>query len=173
MDQSYLLLPRIGQGGKRLRPIADLFWRKVDKSGDCWLWTGSQCARGYGHMAVTLSEGRRFLPSHRLAYILCHGTIPDGLWVLHNCPNGDNPRCCNPAHLYLGTPRDNTQDAIRKGRWCRGAASPNAKLRPAQVIEIRRRHAEEGCSMPALAAQYGVSDSLIFAIVHRQSWKHI
>jgi hypothetical protein len=103
------------------------FWPKVDKSGGpnaCWPWLGvrmPQTATGsddYGRFALA---GRR-VPAHRFAYEVAVGPIPEGLRVLHSC---DNPPCCNPAHLSLGTDLDNMRDKIAKGRanWPYGTRS--------------------------------------------------
>lgn len=93
------------------RPIAERFWEKVRKgdAGDCWEWTANRHQFGYGMFAV------RNVPTTamRVAWELTYGPIPSGLHVCHHC---DNPPCCNPAHLFLGTAKDNLGDAARKGR---------------------------------------------------------
>jgi HNH endonuclease len=76
----------------------------------CWEWQRQRNWGGYGRL--TLPNQRKIL-AHRLAWELEFGPIPDGLWVLHRC---DNPPCCNPAHLFLGTTLDNTRDMDAKGR---------------------------------------------------------
>lgn len=90
-------------------PLADRFWRFVEKSGGCWLWLGSRIPAGYGHIKVS---GRTVM-AHRVAFELTHGPIEDGLWVLHRC---DNPSCVNPAHLYTGDRAQNMKDAHERGR---------------------------------------------------------
>lgn len=86
------------------------FWSKVNKTeGGCWEWTGSLQTQGYGNIEI---KGKRLLP-HRIAYVLHKGEIPQGLSVCHHC---DNPKCCNPEHLFLGTAADNMNDASQKGR---------------------------------------------------------
>jgi hypothetical protein len=92
------------------------FWRLVDKraSGDCWPWKGGASSEGYGRFK---RDGRLAL-AHRVAYADGNGGIPEGpgyhgFVVMHSC---DNPTCCNPAHLSLGTARDNARDMARKGR---------------------------------------------------------
>lgn len=99
------------------------FWSRVDKSaGDdgCWLWTAAR-TRGYGKININgLAGGRKGVPqwTHRVAWILTNG--PTDLCVLHAC---DNPPCCNPAHLFLGTRQDNAADRDAKGRTFNGNAA--------------------------------------------------
>jgi HNH endonuclease len=102
--------------------IADRFWKKVEKSDGCWLWIGTLHSKGYGWMKFTLSRStagkkRKFVVrAHRLSWLLHFGEIPAGLGVLHAC---DKRRCVNPAHLFLGTDKDNWEDAKAKGRRAR------------------------------------------------------
>lgn len=156
---------------RRKRTVEERFWEKVDKSGDCWPWTGSHDPRGYGHFQPV--DGKS-VGAHRFAYILTFGPIPPGLFVCHHC---DNPICVNPVHLFLGSPKDNTQDSLRKGRLSphtpgtfRGAASAKAKLTEAQVLEILRRGSEP---LKVLAREFGVTACNIWAIRHRKSWRHL
>lgn len=94
------------------RPVEVRFWEKVVKGPGCWSWTSSTSEKGgYGF----LSDRGEKVYAHRLSWELHRGPIPVGLWVLHSC---DNPPCCNPEHLFLGTRTDNMQDAARKGRCC-------------------------------------------------------
>jgi hypothetical protein len=78
-------------------PLEERFWSKVRKTESCWLWTGA----GGGHYGRLVRGGRLDL-SHRVSWELHNGPIPDGLFVLHNCPGGDTPACVNPDHLWLG-----------------------------------------------------------------------
>jgi hypothetical protein len=81
---------------------------------DCWLWHGSIDGE---YPAITLrnrkDEKQVRIKAHRMSYLLYVGPIPGGLYCLHIC---DEPRCCNPAHLFLGTIKDNTEDMVGKGR---------------------------------------------------------
>lgn len=83
----------------------------VDRKGpdECWEWKGHRGNAGYG---VAYCQGLQ-LRAHRVAYMVAKGDVPEGVLVLHTC---DNPPCCNPAHLRLGTYLDNNEDAINKGR---------------------------------------------------------
>ena len=88
----------------------DRFWSKVDIKGDdeCWEWKNGK-SQGYG---IFRYDGRA-QKSSRVAYILTHGPIAKDLHVCHSC---DNPPCCNPKHLWLGTNQDNISDKMEKNR---------------------------------------------------------
>lgn len=93
-----------------LLTIEERFWSKVNITDllSCWEWTGFK-NKGYGQLEFRGKTQR----AHRVVWMLIYGEIPDGLCVLHHC---DNPSCCNPAHLFLGTMLDNNRDMIKKGR---------------------------------------------------------
>lgn len=86
------------------------FWSKVDvkSESDCWNWKKAIDTPGYGAFKIN----KKKMNSHRVAWILTHGDIPNGLLVCHKC---DNRLCCNPSHLFLGTYTDNNRDMITKG----------------------------------------------------------
>ena len=153
------------------------FWNKVSTSqpSDCWEWTAYRNPRGYGKIGI--SGVVHF--AHRVAWELTNGTIPDGMRVLHSC---DNPPCCNPGHLHLGTQADNVQEMwdrsrhgpkrIRPGHKCRGEAHHSARLTEADVRTIRAL-ADDGIPNAEIARRYGVSTASIWAIVQRKKWKHV
>ena len=85
------------------------FWKKVQKTENCWIWTGSLNHGGYGRF------GFHRLLTHRISWTIHNGEIPRGLCVLHDCPGGDNRKCVNPDHLWLGTLQDNNADRHEKG----------------------------------------------------------
>lgn len=156
----------------RARPESERFWEKVDRRGpnECWEWRASCFSSGYGQFAV--GDERRPVTSHRVAWMQTHGPIPAGIFVCHRC---DNRKCCNPAHLFLGTPAENTADMKRKGR----AAGPSPgeghhsnKLTANDVRAIRRR-AQDGEAQRALASEFGVGEAQISRIIHRRQWAHI
>ena len=91
----------------------------VQTEAGCWEWQLGKDSVGYGRMKVSTGsrESYRNVSSHRYAFELWQGAIPQGLNVLHKC---DNRACCNPEHLFLGTQRDNMHDMHRKGRGPRG-----------------------------------------------------
>lgn len=145
------------------------FWSSLERSSGCWLWTGHRLPKGYGRIKVN----KRRLLTHRLAWELTHGAIPDGLYVLHNCPNGDNPACCNPAHLFLGTKGENNTDRACKGRNgdFRGERHPCRKLSADDVRWMRFARLMYGTPYKSLAAAWGVNFWTVRRIVTGRSWK--
>ncbi len=142
--------------------VSDRFWSRVDKSGDCWLWTGSLHDWGYGQFLLV---DKRFY-AHRLAWALFHGAIPPGIMVCHRC---DVPRCVRPDHLFLGTPKQNSEDMVRKGRGRPGMVGK--KLDQERASEIRCRYAAGGVSQAELAREFGVSGNTVWRIVRGYIWK--
>lgn len=142
-----LLQPASGSRRRKRNSAFSLeaeFWAHVDRTGDCWLWTGKTLKRnGYGYLWHP-EEGRT-IHAHRVSWLVHHGAIPDRLHVLHRC---DVPVCLNPAHLFLGTQLDNMRDMAAKGR-----RSPDAHTRKgvkftdahraALSAAQRRRHAKK------------------------------
>lgn len=146
-----------------IRSVDD-FWSRVDVGEDssCWNWLGAKADRGYGFYAPMPGV---LLRAHRVAYALNNGGIDDELFVCHKC---DNPSCCNPNHLFLGTPKDNMGDMISKGRKVvqRGEQNHYSKLKAQQVVQIfvdPRTNKE-------IAEDYGISRSLASMIRRRSLW---
>lgn len=78
-------------------------------TNECWEWNGHRSTSGYGYKCIR----RKLTMTHRLAFAWANGPIPPGMFVLHKC---DNPPCCNPDHLYLGTAKDNARDMYARKR---------------------------------------------------------
>jgi hypothetical protein len=92
---------------------SERFWAKVRKSSGCWEWVGARFDSGYGAFKRRVDGEWKQQRAHRVAYELAVRPIPNGMLVCHRC---DNPPCCNPLHLFLGSGTDNQQDMIQKGR---------------------------------------------------------
>jgi hypothetical protein len=136
----------------------DWFMAHVKRSDGCWEWVGWRDSKGYGGIVI---KGKK-VGAHRQSWELFVGTIPAGLFVLHQC---DNPPCVRPEHLFLGTHRDNMDDMIRKRR-------AGNKLSADQVMAIKHQ-LELGLSLSELGRQYQVHRQTIWQIKHGKSWKYI
>jgi hypothetical protein len=146
---------------------------KSDDPAGCWLWTAYRDDKGYGRITHRTDGVMVLHIVPRLSWELHNGPIPDGLWVLHNCPGGDDPACCRPSHLFLGTALDNQLDCAAKGRKPVGEQCIGAKLTEERVIEVRRRLAEGVETHDALAIEFGVARQTISDIVNGRKWKHV
>lgn len=91
-------------------PLEELLKRVKQQPSGCWEWTRFKDNEGYGQ----IDWGAEKWGASRWAYLVINGDFPRELYVLHKC---DNPSCCNPDHLFLGTQKDNIQDAISKRRF--------------------------------------------------------
>lgn len=147
-------------------PLLTRFWSKVDVGyGDqCWPWTAAVRRPDEGYGAFYLD--RRHQPASRIAWQLTYGT--PSLQVLHRC---DNPKCCNPAHLFLGTNQDNNADKVAKNRHAHGEKAGTSKLKAEEVLAIRAlngKHTHE-----VLAAMFGITKGYVGEICRRESWRHL
>jgi len=147
------------------------FWDKVDqrRPNDCWEWKASVTkSNGYGQFGID----RRTVGAHRVAYFLGTGEQPTGLHVLHQC---DNKRCCNPAHLFLGTQQDNSDDYAAKGFGPNlghdqvGQRNGNARLTENEVRAIRASDDIQRI----IAARYGITQVMVSRIKLRKAWRQV
>lgn len=135
------------------------FWDKVavkDQDG-CWEWVAAKYKSGRGQFNF---NGKRSALAHRVAYELTYGEIPSGMCVCHRC---DNPSCCNPNHLFLGTQLDNMADMWEKGRGNRkkGLGNKLFVLRESDIKEVKVLFYSEGLSQRSIGRKYNVSNHVI------------
>lgn len=155
------------------------FWSNITKTASgCWIWRGTITGRGYG----SVKYGVKTHSTHRMAYSLINGTIPDGMQVCHKC---DIPACINPEHLFLGTASDNQQDSVRKGRkpsiigeknpmyGVQGEAHPSHKLTADEVREMRLLYATGEFTQKELAKRFRTTQINVSVITLRKTWNHI
>ena len=147
-----------------VEPVANRFWKFVNKSPNCWEWTGCRDEHGYGSLYVSSYRNER---AHRFSWILHNGPVPDDLHVLHHC---DNPPCIRPDHLFLGDRTTNAHDRHIKGRSrggsLAGELNGNAGLTNAQAEDIRKDHR----SSYVIARQYGIGKTTVNNIRSGRTW---
>lgn len=162
------------RGGRPVQPPESRFWLysgTADRSlHHCWLWTGALSRGDEGYPVLGVSG--RSVRASRWSYEHFCGPIPLGRLVRHRCPNGPDIRCVNPAHLDIGTHRDNMQDRDDDGRTARGERGGRARLTTDAVRAIRLRCAD-GESSVRLAVEFGVGYTTIRAIVNHRLWLHV
>ncbi len=148
--------------------LEERFWEKVDKKadGECWNWLASKNQEGYGQFKI---DGK-MIKAHRVVYELVNGKIENDLFVLHKC---DNPMCCNPKHLYLGTQQDNMTDMVNNNRHAKlkGENHGRAILTLKQVNEIRELYRSRKCNQKQLSLMYNIYQGNISDIINNKTWK--
>lgn len=161
--------------------LEDRFWARVEKNGPvpphrpelgpCWIWTGT-LSKGYGVIARG-KRGEGHVITSRLSWEMVNGAIPDDLLVCHAC---DNPPCCRPSHLFLGTDYDNARDRDSKGRQIvpirRGTRNAAATITEAEVRQIRNA-VSNGQKRREVARDFGVSYAIVCRIVSGETWSHV
>jgi hypothetical protein len=145
------------------KPTAVRFWRRVEKTEGCWLWTGGRHRNGYGKFGLVRRGHQSTVGTHIVAYELHYGPIPEGLCVLHTC---DTRLCVRPDHLFLGTKADNNADMAIKERG-------TSRLTAEQVKQIRTRYAQGGVTMKELGKEYGVNRSTVGYIIRREHRSYV
>ncbi len=149
----------------------DRFWSKVEKSEDCWNWTGAKSSFGHGRFKI---DGKLYSP-HRLVYEWKYGKIPKDMMICHHC---DNPSCVKLEHLFLGTRSDNMKDAYRKGRITYftahlfGEKHGGSKLTEKQVAQIREEYKKGNTTYRKLGKKYDIDYSTIGKIIRGKRWMH-
>ena len=129
---------------------------RLDKSGPCWLWTGSKNSMGYGNLGF---EGKGHY-AHRIMFEDAHGSAEGGV-VCHRC---DTPLCCNPDHLFLGTQADNLKDMRTKNRHF-------TKITAEDVLSMRSLRGK--ITLKEMAQRFGVSFGCVNDIIYKKTWKHL
>lgn len=155
----------------RVACVEEKFWGRVHKGAaeGCWEFSGATNPAGYGLFLMQAPEKpgpwkNTQLIASRVAWMLANrAEVPAGMFVLHSC---DNPPCCNPAHLRVGTHQDNMDDKATRLRTNR------AKLTPSGVAAIRRRRVG-GATLAALSAEFGVSLTTIHRVCTGDGWRHV
>lgn len=140
--------------------VLSKFWRNVDTSGECWVWTGWKSSKGYGRISV----GTITLRVHRFSWLLHCGVIPGDLHVCHRC---DNRACVNPAHLFLATNAENHADKARKER----VAGPYGRIK--LTAELVRQIRTGARSDKEWAKEIGVDETTIYSARVGEHWKHV
>lgn len=176
---------------QKIRTIPELkekrvqsFWSKItipENKDLCWEWESGVDKDGYGVFSIDRGGYR----AHRVSYFLSIEIDPMGLLVCHKC---DNPACCNPAHLFLGTARENMEDCKSKGRYItgekngmvkhpdlvlKGITHYKSKFTESDIIDIRDTFSKKELNQRKLASKYSVSEHTIYCILKGITWKHL
>jgi len=142
------------------------FWVNVKNKDECWLWLGKLNQWGYGRF---YKNGFTAM-AHRVAYELTTNKNIDGLIAMHTC---DNPACCNPNHLVMGTHADNQKDKYKKNRQAKGEMMGSSILTNEQVIEARKKYKPHKITYQMLANEYGVCKDTMQKAIRKINWKHL
>lgn len=160
--QKYLELKKENPVKETSKPCIERILEKVEAITEtgCWIFTGSINKQGYGSIGNDAWLGKKIVSVHRKTYEHFNGDIPEGMFVCHKC---DVPSCCNPNHLFIGTAKENSQDAVKKNRVAKGHRNSRAKLTNEQVELIRKTKEQKG-NLKQLSQSLPVSYWQVIAI---------
>jgi len=139
----------------------------INENG-CWIWTGCKNSHGYGVISYLGKLGT----ASRIAWRAYKGDIVKGLDVCHNCPKGDNPACCNPEPMFLGTRKENIKDCQKKTGHQIGENNHRAILNEEKVLKIREFH-KQGMSTKEIAEYFGIKYFTCLDVTNRRNWQHL
>lgn len=147
----------------------ELFFKNISNEfhpNGCWIYKNTS-QDGYGRLAIHAKT----MKAHRYSYQINIGVIPEDLFVCHRC---DNPPCVNPDHLFVGEPKENSLDMVKKNRQHRskGSAVNGAKLNEQQVLEIKQK-LKNGEGVTQLSRDYNISHNIISRIKSGFIWVHV
>ncbi len=141
------------------RILLDKIIKNLEENGECLVWKKYRDKDGYGYVSFMGSGSLRV---HREIYRILNGKIPSGMFVCHSC---DNPPCCNPKHLFLGTPEENTRDMLKKRRQFKKISNDDVK----KIRELK----VDGFSNKEIATKYNVNERTIWSITTGRSRKEV
>ncbi len=162
----------MGKRGVKPTPLEERFWSKVEKTPTCWLWKGAhkigKDAYGFIHF------NGKLISTHRASWQMVNGPIPENMCILHSC---DNPPCVNPAHLRIGTRRENSMDMVNRNRHptlLNAKSKIASKFTEKKILEIRDlKRKKPYLSYASIARTYKVTPTAISFIIRRHVWKNI
>lgn len=158
LTREFLTSPLVGANGVVYGVPGDRFLSRLKVEGGCLVWGGGRKDNGYGQMGI---GNNRTVYTHRIAWALAEGVLEDDDLVLHRC---DNPPCCKPEHLFLGTHKSNSDDKIAKGRFRPGAPRPPTD--PGKVALIQRLRAT-GLKPPGIGRAVNLSATQVRNILRK------
>jgi hypothetical protein len=138
------------------------FWARVDRTGNCWLWTGILDKDGYGRFCIYRNAVTIYCRAPRVAWELIRGPIPGRLHVLHQCPS--SLKTCvrsdlDESHLYLGRQADNSRDMVMRGER-------RTKLTADMIEDIKSNYPDGRMTQSELASKHGISQALVWNVLN-------
>lgn len=164
-NESVSIIPTPFKAGLTPRQLTR-FFAKIQRASGCWEWSGGRFKNGYGMFnAGRWPDGRQDTRyAHRVVWELHHGPIPTGAVVRHSC---DNPPCCNPDHLLIGTQADNVEDARKQGKYAVAANARWAEQNPDRHALVQSLIAAPRGALARICRERNLPFRTLAVAVHR------